>query len=174
VLEDGKRLEGEEGQETAADAQASADELNYEGRPQQEAAEKAREAKQEAEVKAKAEASVDLTSLPQQQLADLACRAVYPEGAPAPNAKSMEGSLNRLRGLDKHYEKDSYSVIDFNGVFKEITFLLEYAAGAKKKPLMDERLVYWLKLMSVKFTVRLMRNRQAWIKSMLNLSYAGK
>jgi hypothetical protein len=39
---------------------------------------------------------------------------------------------------------------------------------------LDDRIVYWLKLMSVKFTLHLMRNRQEWIKRMLNLTYTEK
>jgi hypothetical protein len=118
---------------------------------------------------------VDLTTLPRPQLVDLANRATFPEDAPEPNAGSMGILLKSLRDSDATYSDEGYAWFNQYGErFKEMEALLQYAAGAKKKPLMDDRIVYWVKLMSVKFTFRLLNNRQAWLKSMLNLSYAGK
>jgi hypothetical protein len=109
---------------------------------------------------------VDLTSLNQQKLVNLAERAVYPEAAPLPSNKTMVDFINALKSRDAR----SSEFMDTES-FRTIEDLLKYAAGAKKKRLLDERIVYWLKLMGVKFTARLLRNRQGWIKSMLNLNY---
>jgi hypothetical protein len=99
-------------------------------------------------------------------LVNLAERAVYPEAAPLPSNKTMVDFINALKSRDAR----SSEFMDTES-FRTIEDLLKYAAGAKKKRLLDERIVYWLKLMGVKFTARLLRNRQGWIKSMLNLNY---
>jgi hypothetical protein len=184
-LDDGRRLPQDPGCETAEEAQAIADKFNTpqvdENQPEQPQSDSAEpESTPAAPIAAKEPATegamADLTSLTQQQLVDKANRAVYPEDAPLPANKTMGDFLSAVRHADAMYSDDgkNWTAVGTVENCRTIQELIEYAANAKKKRLLDERLVYWLKLMAVKFTVRLMRNRNAWINSMLNLSYAEK
>jgi hypothetical protein len=117
------------------------------------------------------ETMVDLDTLNPQQLIDLSHRLGFPKNTPLPDNQEKLKSLQDVRTA-KHQDAVIKMVLTADQILTicgKIQILLEYAAAATRKPLMDDRLVYWLKLMAVKFTDRLLHDRQRWLKSMLDL-----